>query len=182
MLTDGLGMHAAGYWQAVWRVSDMYTMVLTTALSLYLMPHLSSARSEHSFARELFGITYKVVLLTAAAAVGIYVLRDVVIAIVFTHEFVPVKDLLGWQLIGDVFKMASWPLSMALVIKLRARWYITLEVTAPLLHVGFTFILLPHLQGNAATLGFALAYLITDLLLLVALRNYVPHWRRARVR
>jgi PST family polysaccharide transporter len=181
ILSDGLDMHAAGYWQAAWRVSDMYTLMITTALSLYLMPHLSSARGEDSFASELFGITLKVVLLTAAAAVGIYVLRDVMIAVVFTREFVPVRDLLAWQLVGDVLKMASWPLRMALVIKLRARWYIALEAAAPLLHAGFTFVLLPHLQGNAATLGYALAYLITDLLLLVALRDYIAHWRQAKV-
>jgi len=177
ILTDGLGVGAAGYWQAAWRVSDMYTLVLTTALSFYLMPHLASTRNENSFARELFGITYKVILLTATAAVGIYVLRDLVIAVVFTHEFVPVSDLFAWQLVGDVLKMASWPFRMALVIKLRARWYIALEILAPLLHAGFTSILLPFFQVNAATLGYALAYLITDLLLLVALRDYVAHRR-----
>lgn len=177
ILTNGLGMHAAGYWQAAWRVSDMYTLVLTTALSFYLMPHLASTRGEGSFARELFGITHKVILLTAAAAVGIYVFRDVMIAVVFTREFVPVKDLLAWQLVGDVLKMASWPLRMALVIKLRTRWYIMLEIAAPLMHAGFTLVLLPYLQGNAATLGYALAYLITYLLLLVALRDYVAHRR-----
>lgn len=181
IITDALGIDAAGYWQAAWRVSDMYTLVLITALSFYLMPHLSSARSEDSFARELFGITYKVVLLTATAAVGIYVLRDTVIAIVFTHDFLPVRDLFAWQLVGDVLKMASWPLRVALVIKMRTRWYIALEVAAPLLHAGFTFVLLPYLQGNAATLGYALAYLIIDFLLLIAFFNYVAIWRRSRV-
>lgn len=181
ILTSALGMHTAGFWQAAWRVSDMYTLVLMTALSLYLMPHLSSIAREDEFARELFGITLKAVLFTAVAAMGIYVLRDVMIAIVFTREFLPVKDLLAWQLVGDMFKMASWPLRMALVIKLRARWYIALEVATPLLHAGFTFVLLPYLQGNAATLGYALAYLITDLLLLVALRDYIAHGRHARV-
>ena len=181
ILTDHLGIDAAGYWQAVWRVSDMYTQVLMTALSLYLMSHLSSARSEDSFARELFGVTYKVILLTAAAAMGIYLLRDVVIAVVFTREFSPVKDLFAWQLVGDVLKMASWPLRVALVIKMRTRWYIALEVAAPLLHAGFTFVLLPYLQGNAATLGYALAYLIIDFLLLIAFFNYVAIWRRSRV-
>jgi PST family polysaccharide transporter len=182
ILTDGLSVDVAGYWQAAWRVSDMYTLVLTTALSLYLMPHLSSTRGEGSFARELFGITHKVVLLTAAAAVGIYVLRDVMISVVFTREFVPVRDILAWQLVGDVLKMGCWPLRMALVIKLRTHWYIAIEAAAPLLHAGFTFVLLPYLRGNAATFGYALAYLITYLLLLVALRDFVAQRWPARAR
>jgi hypothetical protein len=110
------------------------------------------------------------------------VLRDVMISVVFTREFIPVRDILAWQLVGDVLKMGCWPLRMALVIKLRARWYIAIEAAAPLLHAGFTFVLLPHLQGNAATFGYALAYFITYLLLLVALRDYAAQWWRARAR
>jgi antigen flippase len=177
ILSDGLSMDAVGFWQAAWRISDLYTQVLTTALSLYLMSHLASIKSDDSFARELRGATYKMVLLTATAAAGIYVLRDVVIAVVFTREFIPVRDLFAWQLTGDVLKMACWPMRMALVIKLRTRWYITIEAAAPLIHAGLTFWLLPRMQANAATLGYALSYLIVDLLVFFALRDYVTRKR-----
>jgi PST family polysaccharide transporter len=173
ILSDGLNMDAVGYWQAAWRISDLYTQVLTTALSLYLMSHLASIKTDDSFASELVGATYKVALLTATAAAGIYVLRDVVIAVVFTREFIPVKDLFAWQLTGDVLKMAGWPMRMALVIKLRTRWYIAIEAAAPLIHAGLTAVLLPSMQGNAATLGYALSYLLVDFLVLVALRDYI---------
>jgi O-antigen/teichoic acid export membrane protein len=180
ILTSESGLDAAGYWQAAWRLSDMYTMVMTTALSFYLMPHLASMHGDTPFARALFGTAYKVALLTAAGALAIYAMRDFVIAIVFTLEFAPIRELLPWQLVGDVFKMACAPLRMALVIKLRTKWYVAIVIMTPLLHAAFTFALLPQFQTNAATLGYALAYMITFVLLLVALRDYFVSLRRER--
>lgn len=179
-LSGGLGMDAAGHWQAMWRVSEMYTMVLTTALGLYLMPHLSSCRTDGHFARELFKITYQVAAITLLAVVALYPLRDVVVSLIFTPDFYPVSDLFAWQLAGDVLKMISWPLRMALVIKKRVAWYIALEVAAPLIHAGLTHMLWQQWGVNAATLGYAVSYLVVDLLLLVALRDYLAKWRAAR--
>lgn len=179
-LSGGLGMDAAGHWQAMWRVSEMYTMVLTTALGLYLMPHLSSCKTDGHFARELFKITYQVAAITLLAVVVLYPLRDVVVSLVFTPDFYPVTDLFAWQLAGDVLKMISWPLRMALVIKKRVAWYIVLEAVAPLIHAGLTHMLWQQWGVNAATLGYAASYLVVDLLLLVALRDYFAKWRAAR--
>lgn len=180
VLAGGVGLHEAGFWQAAWRVSDMYTLVLTTALSLYLMPHLSSCRTDEEFSRELFAITGKVAVLTAVAAAGLYLLRDVVVSVVFTREFEPVRDLMGWQLVGDVFRMATWPLRMALVIKHRTVWYIVAESATPLMHAAFTHMLLNQFGTNAATLGYALSCAITVAILLVALADYLNIHRSSR--
>lgn len=181
VLSGGLGMEVAGYWQAMWRVSEMYTMVLTTALGLYLMPHLSSCKTDGHFARELFKITYQVAAITLLAVIALYPLRHFVVAVIFTADFKPVADLFAWQLAGDVMKMISWPLRMALVIKKRVAWYIALEVIAPLIHAGLTFLLWRQWGANAATLGYAASYLVVDLLLLAALRDYLAKWRADRV-
>ena len=37
-----LGLEQGGHLQAVWRLSDMYVGVLTTALGFYFMAHFSS--------------------------------------------------------------------------------------------------------------------------------------------
>jgi PST family polysaccharide transporter len=179
-LSDGLGMDVAGYWQAMWRISEMYTMVLTTALSLFLMPHLSSCKDERQFASELFKITLQVAGITLLAIATIYVLRDLVVRILFTPDFFAVTDLFAWQLLGDLLRMIRLPLGTVLVIKKRAAWYIALEVGTPSLHAGMTWLLLDSLGANAATLGYAVAYLVVDLLLLVALRDYLGLWLTSR--
>lgn len=175
VLRADLGIEAVGFWQAIWRISDMYTSVLLTSLSLFLMPHLSSCREDDRFARELFGISTKAAILTALPALGIYLFRDTVTAVVFTKAFAPVHDLFGWQLTGDVLKMAGWPLRMALLIKHRAKPYIMVEVSTPLMHAEFTHLLVSGFGTNAATIGYVLSYLISDVVAVIALRDYL--WR-----
>ncbi len=43
---ESLGWDAAGYWQAVWYISSMYLMVVTTALSIYYLPRLSEIKDK----------------------------------------------------------------------------------------------------------------------------------------
>lgn len=168
-----LGATSAGYFQAALRLSDMYMLVLTTAVTMYLMPHLASIKDERAFGRELASTVLKVSGLTALGAVVVYLLRDLVIAIVFTREFFPVGNLLDFLFLGNVFKMASWPLRMALVIKLRAKWYILVEIAVALLQIALTHLWLPTLGVRGATAAYAAAYGFSLLVLLYSNKGYL---------
>jgi PST family polysaccharide transporter len=168
-----LGATSAGYWQAGLRLSDMYTLVLTTAVTMYLMPHLASIKGEREFGRELARTVLKVSGLTAAGALAVYLLRDLVIAIVFTKEFLPVGGLLDYLFVGNVLKMAAWPLRMALVIKLRAKWYILVEIAVAVAQIGLTYLWLPPLGVRGATAAYAAAYGGAFLVLLYSNKGYL---------
>lgn len=168
-----LGATNAGYWQAGLRLSDMYTLVLTTAVTMYLMPHLASIKGDRAFGRELAMTVLKVSGLTAAGALAVYLLRDLVIAIVFTKQFLPVGNLLDFLFLGNVFKMASWPLRMALVIKLRAKWYILVEIAVAVLQIALTYLWLPPMGVRGATAAYAAAYGGAFLVLLYSNKGYL---------
>ena len=168
-----LGATSAGYWQAALRLSDMYMLVLTTAVTMYLMPHLASIKDERAFGRELAVTVLRVSGLTALGALAVYLLRDLVIAIVFTRQFYPVGDLLDLLFLGNVFKMASWPLRMALVIKLRAKWYILVEIAVALLQIALTHWWLPSMGVRGATAAYAAAYGASLLVLLYSNKGYL---------
>ena len=110
-----LGLEQGGYLQAVWRLSDMYVGVLTTALGFYFMAHFSSLESEGERGELLRRTILQLFVVTACCAAAIYVLRDVIIAVVLTASFAPLRTLLPFQLIGDVFKVVDYPLQMVLV-------------------------------------------------------------------
>lgn len=170
-LANNLGLEQAGFWQATWRLSDMYTMVLTTAMSMYLMPHLSSIGDDRTFGRELGRTVLLVALLTGSAAAALYLLRGVVIAVVFTPQFDPVRDMLVYQLIGDIFKMAGWPIRMALVIKMRVVWYMFIEAGVAVTQIGLTYCWLPKMGTQAATAAYAVAWGGTLLLLIFVFKE-----------
>lgn len=172
MLSSKLGLNEAGFWQASWRLSDMYTQVLMLALSMFLMPHLSSIDDRYGFSREMKSIVTKVTTLTALAAAAIFVLRDWLIPLIFSAEFYPVRDLLTFQLLGDVFKMAGWPIRMVLVIKMRAKWYMFIEAAIAIMQVTLTYLMLPVFGVAGATMAYAASWLAALVVLIVVSREY----------
>jgi len=67
--------------------------------------------------KEIF-YGYRIILpIVVFMALGIYFLRDFAILILFSDEFIPMSDLFFYQLIGDVFKIASWLLGYLMIAK-----------------------------------------------------------------
>lgn len=127
-LGDTFGLVSAGYWEAMWRLSAAYLMLVTTTLSLYYLPRLSELEAPADIKNEIVQ-GYKIILPVAAAcAVTIYILRDFIIGILFTTEFAPMRDLFAWQMIGDTLKIGSWILAYLMLGKAMMRLFITTEI------------------------------------------------------
>jgi O-antigen/teichoic acid export membrane protein len=174
-LIGAAGVDQAGLWQATLRLSNIYTLVLLTTLSMYSLPTLSAISDPRQFRTVMFGMAVKMGAATAAAAFAIYLCRDLIVRVVFTTAFLPVRDLLGVQLLGDVLNLAGWPLHSALMAQNRSRTYMMLEVGVAVLQIAVTHVLLPSIGVSAAPT----AYAVASAMALVAL--VLMHWRlRAR--
>lgn len=161
-LGDLFGMQAAGYWQAIWKISELYLMLITTTLSLYYLPRLSEIRDTDELKREILqGYSY-ILPLAACGALAIFFLRDYIVSMLFTSDFSPMRDLFAWQLIGDVVKIASWLLGYVLIGRAMIKNIVATEIFFAISFYLLTLFLTSHigLQGVTA------AYLC----------NYVMHW------
>ena len=111
-LINKFSIEEAGYWQSVWKISSIYLMVITTAFSTYYLPRLSELQKPEEIRREILS-GYKFILPFAlVSALLIYFLRDTIIFILFTPEFIEMRNLFLFQLIGDVFKMCELDVSL----------------------------------------------------------------------
>lgn len=89
---ESLSWDDAGYWEGVWRISSTYLMVVTTTLSIYYLPRLSEIKDKIELRKEIF-YGYKIIMpIVVILALGIYFLRDIAILLLFTEEFMPMKD------------------------------------------------------------------------------------------
>jgi PST family polysaccharide transporter len=157
-LIESFGVSSAGLWQATVRLSDMYTMVFIVTLSMYALPTLSAARDDAVFRVVLRRLVTICLAVTGAAARLMYVLRDLVVRVVFTQEFVAVRDLWPWQLVGDVFLVASWPMRSALMARGRQIAYVAVEASIGLSLFVLTKLLMPSLSLKAANVAHALTW------------------------
>jgi hypothetical protein len=110
-------------------------------------------------------------IVTVCCATAIYLLRDVIIAVVLTAGFAPIRELLPFQLVGDVFKVVDYPLQMVLVTQRRVGSYIAQAVGGPALYVSLNAWWGPSLGAQAAPVAYATSSFIVMLGLLYSLRH-----------
>jgi PST family polysaccharide transporter len=123
-----LGIEQAGFWEAMSRMSSYYFMFITSIISIYFLPKLATAKSNQE-TKTLFWNYYKGILpVFIIGMIVIYFLRDFIIHLLFTKEFLPVSKLFFWQLIGDTFKAASFILGYQFYAKKLTKAFIISEL------------------------------------------------------
>lgn len=168
-LGQTLGWEAAGYWEAMWRLSAAYLMFVTTTLGVYYLPRLSELKDRQAIKKEIIQ-GYKIILPIAAGCGSlIYFLRDYIIALLFTPEFTPMRDLFAWQMLGDTLKIGSWILAYLMLAQALVRIFIITELVFGFSFFAFTWIFTNHLGFQAAVAAHAVNYFIYWMTLTVIL-------------
>lgn len=126
-LVTKLGMNVAGYWQATWKISEIYLTLVTGALAVYYLPRLAEIRTSRELKSEIFNVYRLILPIVTAGALLIYFLRDFIIHILLTKEFAPMRDLFFWQLVGDVLKIGAWILAYVMVGRAMVKAYLISE-------------------------------------------------------
>ncbi len=127
-LTTNLGLAAAGYWQASWKISEIYLMLITTTLTVYYLPRLAEIRSAEELKTEVFKVYRFVMPIVIVGAITIYALRDFIIQILFTSDFLPMRELFSWQLTGDVIKIGAFVLAYIMLGRAMVKLFVITEI------------------------------------------------------
>jgi polysaccharide transporter, PST family len=159
-LTVKFGLAAAGYWQAVTKISDIYLMMVTLTLSAYYLPRIAEIREAKELKAEIRKVYGFVLPLAACGALIIFLLRDFIVSVLFTPDFRPMITLFAWQLTGDVIKIGSWILGYILVGRASTGAFVVTEVLFSVSLVLVTMLLTPRYGLQGAVISFSLNYLI----------------------
>lgn len=172
-LINEYGLFRAGEWQTVVRVSDFYLNFVISVLSVYLLPKLSSLSDTALIKKEILKtakLVYPVVILLAF---GIWLSRDLIIQILLTEKFRGIKELFNFQLLGDVFKIGGWGLSMILWSKAQTKRYLLVDSISLLIYLGVSILCINYFGVIGATIGFCISYLIYMLTMIGVNRKYL---------
>ncbi|MTC30470.1 oligosaccharide flippase family protein [Providencia alcalifaciens] len=154
------GINQAGYWQGVWYISTTYLMIVTTALSTYYLPRLSEIVDKQELKKEILQ-GYKILLpIVIICGLVIYFLRDVIIYLLFSGGFTPMKPLFTWQIIGDIFKIASWLLAYIMLAKSMTKLFIISEIFFSLSLIILSYLLISKYGTIGATYAYCINYII----------------------
>ncbi|WP_092209532.1 O-antigen translocase [Bizionia echini] len=126
-ITDTVGLKEAGFWEAMNRVSRYYLMFVSSLLTLYILPRFSEIDNKKEFRAEVFNFYKSIIPIFAAGLIAIYLLRHIIVLVVFSEEFEPVADLFLWQLLGDFVKVLSIVIAYQFLAKKMFWHYIITE-------------------------------------------------------
>ncbi|MBT4520453.1 MAG: O-antigen translocase [Halieaceae bacterium] len=172
ILVSRLGIDQAGYFQATWAISMTYVGVVLGALATDYYPRLSMLAHDDRESAELVTQQIEIALLLIGPAVlALIVFAPLVMQLLYSSSFGPAAELLRWQLLGDVFKVASWPLGFILLARGRGVHFLALELAWNLLVLGMTWYLVPLL----GLLGFGVAFVVAYILYLVVMLGYARY-------
>jgi O-antigen/teichoic acid export membrane protein len=138
-----LGAESLGHFQAAWAISMQYIGFVLGAMAADYYPRLTGVIHDHKAATRLVNEQTEIALLLSAPVfIAIIGLTPWVIQLLYTDAFLPAVEVLRWQILGDVLKVASWPLGFVLVAAGAGKTFFVTETIAVLilggLIAGFT--------------------------------------------
>lgn len=158
--------HTVGYWQAVLKLSDAYILMITTTLTAYYLPRLSEIKDIKLIKWEMLQ-AYKTILPAIfLMLLATYFLRDWVLKVLYSEEFLPASNLFLYQLLGDFFRVAGWLSTYLLLAKLWVKTYVITEVVLSVLFIVVSHVMVRSYGLIGVTYGFASTYFIYWLLML----------------
>lgn len=171
LITDKLSIDDAGIWQGMIRISEGYLMLINTSLVTYYLPKLSSIKSENEIKDEIFR-GYKIIIPTVFGICCVaYFMRDFIIKILYNKDFLAMRELFFWQLLGDFFKILSYILAYLMLAKAMTKIYIITEVFFSISYVALTYFLVNKYNLEGSAIAFGINYFIYFILMIVLFRK-----------
>ena len=156
-----LGAEPLGYFQASWTISMTYIGIVLQAMGADYYPRLTATIRDHAASNRLVNEQSEVALLLAGplflAMIGG---APWVIELLYSSEFTDAIRVLRWQVLGDILKVASWPLGFILLAAGDARAFMLTESLAILVFAGLTWVGLPLVGIEATGIAFVGMYVI----------------------
>jgi PST family polysaccharide transporter len=160
MVITDLGLSQAGIWESVSRISAMHLLFITTTLSTYYLPRLSEISSLPVLRNEVVRMLKVVMPFIITTSMAIFLFRNLLISLLFTADFQQGEALFKWQLIGDIFKAASWIIGYQMHAKAMTRTFIITELAGGALYFFLSVICLEGFGLIGASVAYALSYAV----------------------
>ncbi|EOX3451917.1 O-antigen translocase [Vibrio cholerae] len=157
-LGETIGWDAAGNWEALWRLSGAYMMIFMTTLTVYYLPRFSEIACLREIGKELFKGYMIFMPFFLAVTLFVYFLFEHITLLLFTDEFLLMKEAIFWQLVGDILKFGSWMVAFLMHSKGMAKLFIVSEISFSLFFYGLIVIFTERFGFEGVGIAHAINY------------------------
>lgn len=151
-----LGLANVGYFQAAWTIANVYLGFIITAMAAEYYPRISAIAHDAPELNRQVNTQIRLMLMIATPVILLLMfLAPVVMSIMYAPEFGRATELLRWQLLGDILKIASWPIGFLLLAREAKRAFFLTELVwnVSFLVLAVTLIIPLGLKGLGLAYG-----------------------------
>jgi PST family polysaccharide transporter len=160
-ITQELGLDAAGHFAAAWGITMTYVGFMLAAMGADYYPRLTEVIHDRVAAVRLMNDQAQLGLAIGGPVLLLLIgLAPWVITLLYSAEFGPSVTLLQWQTVGNVFKLASWAMSYAIVASGRSGFHIIAQLSFNIIYLSLVWLLLPVIGLLITAIAFVLGYLV----------------------
>lgn len=173
LIITAQSIEAAGYYEAMIRISSFYMMFITTLVSLYYLPELSKTSTLQEN-KPLVRQFYKIILpVFSIGLIILFFLKDIVILILFTKDFTEVSNLFFWQLLGDFFRAAALILAIQFFAKKLVKPYFVTEIISFTILVFSSYFGIQYFGAEGAVMAYATTYFLYFIVVSIYFRKII---------
>ena len=160
-ISQELGLDAAGHFAAAWGITMTYVGFLLGAMGADYYPRLTEVIHDKVTAVRLMNNQAQLGLAIGGPVLLLLIgLAPWVITLLYSKEFAPAVELLQWQTVGNVFKLAGWALGFSIVAAGRSKTFLLLQVNFNVIFLALLWPTLTSFGIAAAGPAFTIAYLL----------------------
>jgi len=161
-IANELSLHDVGLFQSMYAISVSYFGIFFAILSTYSFPKISSLKNKNEIIAELNNTIRFLIVVYSPILIIVLVFRQFVIQLLFSNEFLIIKDILMFQLIGDFFRAYSWVFGLWLLPTLKVKQWMMFDILFYLLfYVFFTMgLYVFHWDLSSVAIAYMAAYFI----------------------
>jgi PST family polysaccharide transporter len=124
-----LGLDASGFFQATVAISSTCIGFVLGAMATDYYPRLcASVGGDGSACKLVNEQTEMALLLAGPVLLAMITLAPWVIQVLYSPSFNPAIEVLRWQMLGDIIKVASWPMGFILMAAGRGKLFIVTQL------------------------------------------------------
>lgn len=173
LMRDGMaqrfGWEQVGLWQGVIKLSDVYMQFVGVVLMNYVLPRYASAANLNLVIKE-----FKVSLLWLLSAlmlgfIALYSLKNIVVKLVFSDEFLPMTDYFLPQMVGDIFRTIASSISLIFMARGAVRVSIIFEFAQGIFIFSVFLMLLSAFGSMAPVYAHVITYGLLSIFMAVGL-------------
>ncbi|MFV0515681.1 MAG: O-antigen translocase [Jhaorihella sp.] len=159
LISRDLGLAATGQFAAAWGMSAVYLGLLLNAMSADYLPRMTEIVHNREAVVTLMNDQIQVALALGGPMLLLLIgCAPWVVELLYSAQFADAVTLLQWQTLGNVFKIAAWPLGFAFVAAARSGVFLFNQVLWNALFLALGWLGLPHWGIDAFGVSFLVAF------------------------